>query len=304
MFYSTVFCYKRSPKDALEPLMSAHFLSLAAGDIEFAMMSVTVYILCMLDVTPITELIKSVRTFRDSMHLHGQELSLQLLQPTLIYLLALSGQTGGDFDVLRREVFSRESFEILKNDTYGVYLWSEFSRMVEHYVFGDYEQAFEHSLRAQPLLIFGRSAGDPSFTFFFDGMTAMAVARKRRFKFNLIRRAERSLKVLKLLSAHSPLNFLGKMYLLEAEIVYTKGKRSDAYPLYTTAICVCKEAGLYIVTALAHERTGKFFLDANDYTSAAPYLREALAVYEKWGAFAKVDHLRSEIRLNQSSLCI
>lgn len=67
-----------------------------------------------------------------------------------------------------------------------------------------------------------------------------------------------------------------KMYLAEAELAWAKGDRISAYPKYKSAIALFKEGGFYMHTALAYERTGKFFLEgADSKEAAAPYFEEA-----------------------------
>jgi hypothetical protein len=130
---------------------------------------------------------------------------------------------------------------------------------------------------------------------FFDALINIVQARKPENN-RLAPLAEKRLKRLQYWSKHSPINFLGKQFLVEAELCWLYGDMDTAYAKYTCAIALSREGGFIMQTALAHERTCKFLLEQGlDAETAAFHLREASSLYTRWGATAKVKHLNAEI---------
>ena len=300
VFYSSPFCYKNHFSEATGPLLSAYRVGLACGDIENAMMCANMHCLCQLDTTPIPELVKLIRQFRDAMKFYGQELNSSLMQPAMLILLSLSGQNDGDFAVLRGEVFHGEDFDRISNKDDAVYRWSCYARMTVCYLLGDYEQAALHSRGCKTLAERPFGAGDVSVATFFYSLTVLEKARNRRRQRGLFRQVQKGVGRLQFWATHAPKNFLGKMYLLQAELARAKGDRASAYPKYESAIAMAREGGFFVLTALAFERTGKFFLEDGKRDVARPYLEEALNVYGKWGGYAKRDHLKAEIEKSRA----
>jgi hypothetical protein len=160
-------------------------------------------------------------------------------------------------------------------------------------MFGDYDRAerFSHGCRVLDDSPF--RAPDVVTLIFFDALTALAQARKSKRK--KCTHAEKRYKRLQCWAKHSPLNFLGKQFLLEAEMAVLAGDQSSAYSKYTCAIALSREGGLIMQTALANERAGKYMLERGDKDSAAFHIREAISLYERWGGTAKVKHLKQEM---------
>jgi hypothetical protein len=111
-----------------------------------------------------------------------------------------------------------------------------------------------------------------------------------------IPRAKRSMKRIKHWAKHSPINFLGKQFLLEAELAVVTGDTLSALSKYICAISLSTDGGFSMQAALANERAGKFLLEQGDKDLAKPYFEEALLFYEKWGAPTKVQHLKNEVK--------
>jgi tetratricopeptide (TPR) repeat protein len=295
IFYSTIFCWKNHVAKALKPLKFAYQLSLSCGDTEWATLCANSYLLCQLAITPIPTLVKNTRLFRDTMSFYGQDTNLMYSQPTMYILLSHSGQTDGDFGALRKEIFNGEDIDTLAGSNKMLFLWSCYARMEVSYIFGKYDEAYVYSQRCRQLANYPAGQGDVSYATFFFCLSALARARKSQYKWRHFKRVAQGIKRMKYWATHAPLNFLGKMFLLEAELAWVKGDRASAHPKFESAISLTREGGFYMLTALAYERTGKFFLESENTDAAAPYFENALSMYGEWGAFAKRDHLMAEI---------
>lgn len=300
MYYSTVFNWKHPFRDSLEPLKDAYQISLDSGDIEFAMMNAVAYCLTKLDLAPIPELVSDFCEYIDAMRNYGQDTNVTLTQPAIYFLLQMSGQDGGDFAALRKSVMNVEDFHKMQETNIGVFEWGCYVRMQVSYMFGNYDEAAMHANRCQKVINKPLGCGDVAVAPFYDGLVALAMARKAKngvTKSRWLRRAARRSRRLKAWSIHAPCNFLGKKYLLEAELDAVQGK-STAYPKYVSALSLSK--GFHMQSALVLERTAKYFLfNMRDADTAAPLFDQALSAYRAWGGDAKADSLFSE--LNPSS---
>jgi hypothetical protein len=129
---------------------------------------------------------------------------------------------------------------------------------------------------------------------FYESMTLLAQARKgKRGRVTPVRRR---LKRMCHWAKHSPLNFLGKQYLIEAELAVATGDNLSALSKYTSSILLSREGGFLMQEALANERAGKYYLEQGDKASALPFLRESCLLYERWGGLEKLRHLREELK--------
>uniref|UniRef100_A0A7S3DRA2 Orc1-like AAA ATPase domain-containing protein n=1 Tax=Entomoneis paludosa TaxID=265537 RepID=A0A7S3DRA2_9STRA len=296
LFYSCIFGVKHPFRESVPHLDHSRRLSLQLGDTESASLCSNSFYLCQLDTTPIPILATTVVRLQNVMELHGQELNLLLAQPSIIIWLNLSNRDDGDFKRLRNVAFDQSSFESLKEGFLALYLWYHYATMLVRYLFGDYEAAFEHSQHCEPLLSNHSAFGDFSVVSYYSGLTCVAMARKDKSRSShLIRKANRCLKHLRLWAAHAPSNFLGKTFLLEAELLAFRGKHEDAYQKYTCAISLSRDGGFFLVSALAHEKMGRWRESQNMKAEAIKHLEQASKVYSEFGADAKVAHLQKDI---------
>ncbi len=96
---------------------------------------------------------------------------------------------------------------------------------------------------------------------------------------------------LKKWSHHSPVNFLHKFHLVEAEKNRVLNKTLRAIDNYELAVQLSRDSEFLQENALANELAGKFYLQINKSNLAKSYLNSALYHYHIWGAFAKVVQL-------------
>lgn len=93
------------------------------------------------------------------------------------------------------------------------------------------------------------------------------------------------------LAAHAPENFGHMVWFVEAEMARRKGRRiADA--LYKNAIAEARENGFTQHAAMACESLAGFYLDQGMDDFAASFMNQAVALYEQWGARAKVRKLQ------------
>jgi predicted ATPase len=89
-----------------------------------------------------------------------------------------------------------------------------------------------------------------------------------------------------------PANFAHKRDLIRAELFSARGERESARAAYETACESSEASGFVHDRALAHERAAVFHRAGGDLTTARAHLDKAIALYERWEAWARVRALR------------
>ena len=81
--------------------------------------------------------------------------------------------------------------------------------------------------------------------------------------------------------------------LIDAELADLAGDSRLAKKHYEVAIVVAGRRGFTNDEALAHERFGEHALHLGDLNDASYHFERAIALYQEWGAHARVLQLRS-----------
>ena len=84
------------------------------------------------------------------------------------------------------------------------------------------------------------------------------------------------------------------LLLLKAESANCKGKTDEAVSLYKQAILRAARAGFNHDQALACERLASLYTRMGDTLSASYSLKDALQLYEEWGAAGKVKAMKKQ----------
>ena len=137
--------------------------------------------------------------------------------------------------------------------------------------------------------------------YFYDGMAFAEAAQEASClsrKLYLLS-ARRTLRNLKKFSKSSPDITLHKVFLLQGELEALKGKLMKALKWYTQAIEHAKAGSVMQLHALAHERAAialeRLGRNSTDANMAAEHSREAIKLYDEWGAATIVAHLKKKI---------
>jgi tetratricopeptide (TPR) repeat protein len=177
--------------------------------------------------------------------------------------------------------------------------------MMIAYIFGAYEEAsnflsaFNQICRMPPTF-------QLVHMHFFRGMICLALAARGKDRRKNLRVAKRMLHKMKTWATKSPHNCLEKRFLLEAEMLSTRGQPEKAYEKYTCAIALAKDAGFLYMHSLASERCGRHLYALGQKESARPFFEEACQVLDEWGGTAKRLHLQEEMEsmFPPCNLCI
>jgi hypothetical protein len=185
----------------------------------------------------------------------GQDVALMLIRPLWQFVHNLAGRAGGDPKILTGEIMDQDVLmAVAKESSSELLAWTRFYCMVLAYFFGDYDSAEQYASTSHRIYDKVGSGMDAETVIFFECMVLLAVARsgKRRQHIAAVRRR---LKRLAHWAEHSPLNFLGKQYMIEAELAVVTGNQLSVLSKYTSSILLSREGG-FLMERGAGQRTG------------------------------------------------
>jgi histidine kinase len=292
-FYGSVCTWRKPILVIFDPIKKAHRVALETGDIDFAILNANIYCWESFDISTLPKVEKIITGFSSRMDAYDQESVLMMIKPLWQTVHNFTGRAHGDPKILTGEIMEQDYMvQYARENNKTLLIWCHFYRLLLSYMFGDTESAEVHAsvCRVAENNPFGSS--DHVLLMFYDGLATMAQGKMNRHRQKV---ANRCIKTFKSWSKQSPENFLGKLYFLEAELAATNEDSIRAHAKYTAAISLSREGGYILQHALANERAGKYFLRRGEKDLARSYLKEAIAVYEKWGGKAKVAHLQNEV---------
>jgi len=286
------------------PLQSAHRVGMETGDIEFATMCAAVPTWTKYEYQSLVHLHKELASLRERMVMYRQvsfDLVTRPIHQSVLNMIGLSADKA-EPTILRGEAYSEEVERKIENDNMTMVRdWSVCHEMILCCLFGEYQRAYDRAPLCRNLLHRHSGPMGASIAIFYSGFAYVAYARQQKEErgkriWFAARRARKLSRELKRWSVHGPHNFLGKHLLLEAELAALSGHKS-AHPKYIAAIGALREGRLLAQLALAHERLA-FYLhnQAMDPDGAKAYFLEALALFRKWGASAKVERFAVTLR--------
>jgi hypothetical protein len=234
------------------------------------------------------------RSLMNQMIAMGQNSALNMIRLHLQAIHNFLGRTTDEPKYFKGEIldYSVELTAENKEKEPLYYRWILFYCMMVAYCFGDYDLAASFSigitkLRQDRIAVQAIAAGA---IIFYESIALLASMRGRR-KLPYVRR---NLRKLEYFAKHAPMNFLGKVHLLKAELSVVSGDHLSVHAEYISAILFSREAGFVMQEAMANERAGRYYLSRNEEEKGEVYIQEALRVYEIWGGIAKVQHLQTE----------
>ena len=123
------------------------------------------------------------------------------------------------------------------------------------------------------------------FAAFFEGLISFTLARQTRTDCTKwIQNGKSIMDLMKCWEEHSMWNWENKVFLLEAEYMYSLGNIDKAVPLYEKAIRSAHVHHFVHEAAIASEHAGMFYFDRGLHASSLPFLLHAVQSYKTWGA--------------------
>lgn len=273
----------------------------ATGDNEYACLALNMYVSqsimlgCSL---PVIEIECEEFALR-SLRLHQLQYCRNM-SSTHNMILALTGneEAKNPFNLLRDHGISTEDDllqESLSSGRSGLSLHIYFSRLFAAFWLKKYTEAAEFAAQYRKLGRFSMRFID-IYHALYEGLTAFHLARcstDKAIKTEWMGVGENSVDRFKVWQEHSTWNFENKLFLLEAECHRCTGEDDVADSKYLAAIESAQRHRFLHEEGLAAELYASFLAERGESDSSKTHLLRATACYEKWGASAVVNLLKS-----------
>jgi hypothetical protein len=293
VYFDLVFGWVRPFSDCRVPLMDAYNVGLQSGDTEFALSCALSLAFMEFGIRTLPEQEHDISILQERIDLYGLKNLASLLIPIRHLTSFLSSHYGGDINEIKRMIVDDKSIYIVEAN-HLLIRWKCVHRAFKYYLFGQYHEAATNAKACDSLAIAFYGPYRGAFVAVLCGLIDVANARSKKH-----RQAYYAKKYSKLLlrwaTDGEPRNFIGKHFLLEAELAALAGKKALSYRHYVSAIGACKEGKFLLFTAIATERAARSLLEWGQKDLAGQYFREAITLYSAWGVTIKVQHLQLEV---------
>lgn len=165
--------------------------------------------------------------------------------------------------------------------------------------FGSYEIAVDAGRELDRIKEIARGTYAWSIVPFYDSLACLKLYKQAdsSLKVRLLRRVRMNQKQYRKFAASSSENYGHKYIFVEAERARVKGKSERAESLYHEAIRGALQNGFIHDAALACEFAADYYRKQGDLEKASFYVHQAISHYEAWGAVAKMEDMRANLRL-------
>lgn len=208
--------------------------------------------------------------------------------------LNFAGYTSSSLSMNTDQFTEKHCLDQMKQEGYlsGVAIYYIFKNQI-FYMNGEIDRAYaalveaDHHIKAlsgSPYIVEYR---------FFSLLTMIEKYRasEKKTRRGIWNRIKKDVRLLDSWAKHCPDNFFGKKLIAEAEIALLQERYDQAIKLYDQAIQEANKNGYLWDGALANERAGTFYICRGNNRLAKMYLKEAVYLYQMWGASAKVEEI-------------
>jgi signal transduction histidine kinase len=297
---ASIKCWKNHMRETLDLLRIAYQNGIENGNLEYAGYTALQYLLYSFctgqDLAKLEQEIISLNEImaqvKQATALHYQKLFLQII-------LVLRDNTENS-RFFNEKLTDEQSPQLPQpaNDKIMMFLL-HFNKLVLCYLFGKYQQAINHAILLENYL--DHIIDTPHFSLFrfYDSLVRLAIYAEvsKSEQQRILKKVVANQQKITKWAHHTPMNFLHKFYLIEAEYCRVLGQAAKAMDLYDRAIALAKENQYLHEEALASELAAQFYLAQGKTRIAAIYLHDAHYYYSQWGAKAKVADLEMKYAL-------
>ena len=296
--------WKEPFKDSLQPLMQAYEEGMAVGDVKFSLLAARNYLVGSLESgVSLSQVEVDMRAFcegLDDMCISHNSAFRTIIVPVWQQVLNLMGNSAESPLVLSGYAMDEEKFILDPNATKfagGMLAYTKAKLMLAYH--------FDNLLMAEQLV--EELEKDERMVFWhftvyqlkmiccltYLHLSEQTGMRKHRVK------ALRILKKLEGWMEDGNVNCRPIVLLLRAEdaALTTTHEPGAVKQLFEAAILEARISGLTHIEALGNERAAMACVRYDEFREAAAYAVQARALYEHWGAHAKVDHLERKFQM-------
>ena len=291
--------WRHHSRQCLDTLLEIYNLGFEVGDVEYSLLASCHYcfflFICGKELNHVDQEIEKINSVTRKYNMETAYNYNAMLHRIIINFLGnadFSATVNGDkYNV-------SETLEIYNeiNDRVGIFLHALFSSQLS-YIFGDIANANKEIEEANKYLDAG-SGGMYQFAiyYFYRSLINLSgvidIPQNKQKK--LLQKVDYYNSKLKFWAKYAPMNFGHKHQLVSAEMARVSGDVVTAEDKFEKAINGAHENEFLQEEALAYELAARFYYQRGLEQFSALYFTRALACYSKWGAAAKVRHLRSE----------
>lgn len=298
VFSTTISIWREPVSQTLAPLQSAYQVGLEMGDFYYGTTCAYIYAFHSAYAgKELTRLSSEIATYERALNKLKQENTLNYLEiygQTILNLVTPTAQP----ELLQGELHD-ESLMLPQyraaNDRYALCALYV-NKLYLCYLLGRAEAAVANGIQAEKYLDGATATFLIPLFHFYDALAHLAV-------YPTVSIAEQQ-KIIARVATHktkmqqwaesAPMNYLHKLYLIEAEQHRIHGTYLEAMDFYDRAIALAKDHKYLNEEALSNELAARFYLNWDKTKIAQVYLNEAQYLYGLWGANAKVADLQAQ----------
>jgi predicted ATPase/GAF domain-containing protein len=294
MQYANVRHWMQPIHDQITPLKTYHRMAMQAGDFEYGFYSLLNYTwLSWGSGKPLEQILAEVEPTISLCQSKNQQFALQLALMLAQSALNLTGRSPSTTQ-LEGKWFSEETMmSRLEGNQFLLALYG-LLKMKLCYLFGDPGAAYRQT---QDVLKY-RGSVNPHYLYtkisFYGGLScvaSLADVENDADRQDRTEKLERFEKELELWAEVAPMNYQHQYSLLRAEKSRVADDHWEAVQFYEESIEGARVNRFVHDEALANELCARFWQECGNDRIAETYMREARALYHRWGATAKVNHL-------------
>ncbi|MEG4076383.1 AAA family ATPase, partial [Microcoleus sp. Pol14C2] len=281
----------------LEPLQSAYAIGLETGDLEFAALSIYIYVYhAYLAGNELSVMERKITSYNQALAQVKQINSLNFNQILHQAILNLTQQVEQQTK-LSGNIYDEQMMLPLHqqaNDATAIF-YVYFNKLILCYLFEQFFEAVENAAAAKAYLRGVTANFVVGVFYFYDSLTQLAVLEDALESENsrILENIRANVEKIQDWAHYAPTNHQHKLDLIYAEQYRVLGNKAEAIDCYDCAIAGAKENEYIQEEALANELAAKFYLDWGKEKIAAGYMQEAYYCYARWGAKAKVADLET-----------
>ncbi|MDJ0597268.1 MAG: AAA family ATPase [Crocosphaera sp.] len=286
--------WKEPIKELLNPLRLGYEKGLETGNIEYAMWNAQLYCNYLFAIGKELNDVKSeLQKYMEAAKKMQSKNSLYFLAMNYQLVLNLQNESELPCRLVGQAFNEDQMLPLYKKTNYHLALFHIYThKTMICYLFSQLEKALEFAKEGEKYAGEMLTAGLPKFLFYYC-LTYLAIYDKKSKKeqLNIINEVNQHQTKMKLLATHNPEHYLGKFYLIEAELYRVLDDDQNARESYDKAIVAFEKTNYIHEQAIAYELAAKFYLNKGHNHIAYYYLQDAHYYYKIWGAIAKVKAL-------------
>jgi len=288
--------WKKHLKESRGILLEAYQSAVDTGDLEFIG-----YVLFELPLNyyamgfELAKLEQEIINYRQIISNFRQTSGLNYISMLLEVVYNLQSKSSNTIQLIGGAFNEDKSIPIylLNNDNHGLLLLY-LNKLILGLLFENYYLAANNADLAKQYITGEIGVVTVPIFHFYDSLVCLKLLSKETAieeRNNWLKRVNINQKKMCKWAEHAPMNYLHKVYLVEAEKARVLGQFLEAMDYYDRAISLAKENEYIHEAAIAYELAAKFYLSKAKELTAKAYMQEARYCYQLWGAVAKVKDL-------------